>query len=502
MPANCVTGNLQINDASGCPTSFNPGTPLPAFLTFNAAGQVCTDPLTAASIPALNNCGLNVPTPTVQSMIDAICANLGRTSTFRNGPLVAGLVGSHIHNSGIPGAPDYTINIQANVLPFNPANCNRITSVNVQGAIDELCAYINTLQSHPPASLDPTSNTALAVNPVTQVIGLNLNNAGSYDNTNCQNAGTTPVPNNVQGAITALCAAINAIPSHPAATVNAASNPALTINAATQVLNLNLSAPGSFDPTVCNAAPNVTGVPDNVQGAIDRLCALITTGGATYTVNPASNPALTLTGTVFNLDLDAANSFDPTACNAVPGIAGVPNSVQDAITFLCQRSCLVLTNNYDAANCYGSYDCATNTLNISPMPTAGRGVFGTNQAVPPNAFTNVPVMPNLFGVLPASFAPAGTNTLIVPRSGQYMVAAGAVLENVSLDDVVTIRILRNGVEIARDNNPDITGANRFSFTTSTVSQFTAGDVITVQTRSRDGTTLTQATVSAAQQGCA
>lgn len=57
---------------------------------------------------------------------------------------------------------------------------------------------------------------------------------------------------------------------HPAATVPGSSNPALTVNTGTQVFNLDLTAPGSYDNTSSGL------VADNVQDAIDELVSTAT----------------------------------------------------------------------------------------------------------------------------------------------------------------------------------------------------------------------------------
>lgn len=500
---NCVNGTISILDGTGCPSSYTPTAPFPAFPVFQN-GQVCTETLAASSIPFDNTvCNLAGVTD-VQAAINVLCQNQGRSS-MRAGPLVNGLVGSHIHNSGAPGAADYTINVQASALPFDPNNCNRITSVNVQGAVDELCAYINTLTLHPAATLLGGSNPALTVNLATQQIGLNLATAGSYDNATCTAALGTPVPNNVQGAITALCTAINTITNHPAATRNAASNPALTVDAATQVISLNLAAPGSFDNTACNANPAVNPMPNNVQGAIDRLCALATAGThPAATVAAGSNPALTINvGTqVANLDITTAGSFDNTTCNAIAGLT-VPNNIQGAIDALCAKVCLTLTNNYDANNCYGTFDCATNTLNISPFPSGGQGNFGAPTALP-NGGASVPFpnMPTIFDNNPATVATGGT-TLVAPRTGTYQVTAGATFNSADPNNQFGVDILRDGAIIIGSNvnrNIDTTATGQV-VTVSVNTFLTAGQTISAQAQGLTGGNFRNVTLGMSQSTC-
>lgn len=64
---------------------------------------------------------------------------------------------------------------------------------------------------------------------------------------------------------------------HPAATVDPTSNPALSINVATQVLDLDLDTPNSYDNTTSGLTSN------SIQGAIDELASTTYTNGLTKT---------------------------------------------------------------------------------------------------------------------------------------------------------------------------------------------------------------------------
>jgi hypothetical protein len=116
---------------------------------------------------------------------------------------------------------------QTNTIAFNPGS-NMITSI-VDGIASSTSLTFDTG--------DITLAAALTINSTLYPVGTSLQT--------------------VLAAIVAF--------SHPAATVAALSNPALTINTSTQVLDLDLSASGSYD----NSSSGLTA--DNIQDAIDEL---------------------------------------------------------------------------------------------------------------------------------------------------------------------------------------------------------------------------------------
>lgn len=115
------------------------------------------------------------------------------------------------------------------------------------------------------------SNT-IAFNPGTDQITTVVNGIAAFttiglDSTDVTISGALTVGGVLYPIGTPLHTVISAIVvmSHPAASVSGGSNPALSIVGATQVLNLDLTEPGSYDNTVSGLTA------DNIQDAIDEL---------------------------------------------------------------------------------------------------------------------------------------------------------------------------------------------------------------------------------------
>lgn len=126
-------------------------------------------------------------------------------------------------------AGDDGSDIITNTISFNPAN-NQIVSI------------VNGIASNTFVQTDTNDVTIAA--PIT--VGLI----------------TYPIGTTLQTVLNAIIAL-----NHPAASVSGGSNPALSIVNATQVLNLNLSTPGSYNNTVSGLSAN------NIQSAIDEIVA-------------------------------------------------------------------------------------------------------------------------------------------------------------------------------------------------------------------------------------
>lgn len=189
--------------------------------------------------------------------------------------------------SGTDGTINYTV--QADVVrpvTISGSYNNTISGLvadNIQDAIDEIATLIaasaleiqneGTSVEASTTKMDFTGNLVEATSSAAGEVIINIDSKtpGSYDNTVSGLAA-----DNVQEAIDEVEGRLDIAEtnitnllaeSHPAATVSATSNPALTIDTPTQVANLDLKTPGSYDNSTSNLAA------DNVQGAIDELAA-------------------------------------------------------------------------------------------------------------------------------------------------------------------------------------------------------------------------------------
>lgn len=188
-----------------------------------------------------------------------------------------------------------------------------------------LVSYDNTTSGATSTNIQDAIDEALAcchnavtldagVNPSLSIVDqvLNLDLSAAGSYDNTTSGSTS---DSVQGAIDELFTLL-----HDAATLGASSNPALTL--AGQEFTLDLTAPGSYDNTTSGAAAT------DIQGAIDEALACCHDEA---TVSATSNPGLTITGQELNLDLDATGSYDNTTS------ALTSDSVQDAIDELAAR---------------------------------------------------------------------------------------------------------------------------------------------------------------------
>lgn len=316
-------------------------------LFVNTVTQVIN--LNLDTIDSYNNTVLAVPQPcrltssTIQGAIDELATKLCAIITYQS-VVTNNLNGTYSHNDG--NGTIVIIDTRANVLPV--VAVGNLTSTTVQTALEEIQTDIDILiaLSHPRVTLFPGSNPALTLNGLSQQMSLNLSIAGSYNNlisgltsTNIQSAidelvnqidnlppgavsiltnngngtythnnglGTLvtidirasniPVvpmsPGNlssttVQNALTELQTDIDNI--HPSASLAFGNNVALALNPTTQVFNLDLDEPGSYDNTISG----LTSV--SIKDAIDELA---TGGGGTVLPPGTIKQILVNTGAV------------------------------------------------------------------------------------------------------------------------------------------------------------------------------------------------------------